>query len=80
LPNQNRVLVVDDDPSMLESLARLLRQFGYESVLFPSAKAFANYGDFAGVACVLIDIQLSGVSGIELRNRLKAANIPVSST
>jgi FixJ family two-component response regulator len=37
--NQNLVLVVDDDPGMLRSVARLLRQFGYASLLFPSAEA-----------------------------------------
>jgi len=34
---------------MLKSVARLLRQLGYESVLFPSAEAFANHSDFDGV-------------------------------
>ncbi len=74
---QNLVFVVDDDASMLRSVARLLRQLGYESVLFPSAEAFANHSDFDRVACVLLDIDLGHVSGIELRHRLKAANISV---
>ena len=46
----NLVLVVDDDPSMLRSIARLLRQFGYASLLFPSAEAFANHSDFETAA------------------------------
>ena len=62
---------------MLKSVARLLRQLGYESVLFPSAEAFANHSDFDGVICVLLDINLGDGSGIELRHRLKAANISV---
>ena len=62
---------------MLKSVARLLRQLGYESVLFPSAEAFANQCDFDGVICVLLDINLGDVSGIEVRRRLKEANIPV---
>jgi FixJ family two-component response regulator len=62
---------------MLRSLARLLRQLGYASLLFPSAEAFAEHHDFDGVACVLLDINLGDVSGIELRHRLKAANISV---
>ncbi len=77
MPDRNIVLVVDDDPTMLRSVARLLRQLGYESVLFPSAEAFANHSDFDGVICVLLDINLGDVSGIELRLRLKAADSSV---
>jgi FixJ family two-component response regulator len=79
LPNRNLVHVVDDDPAMLRSVGRLLRQFGYGSLLFPSAEAFANHGDFDRAVCVLLDINLGDVSGIELRHRLKAAgnSVPV---
>ena len=75
----NLVLVVDDDASMLRSVARMLRQFGYASLLFPSAEAFENHSDFNGAVCVLLDIDLGDVSGIELRHRLKARgnSIPV---
>ena len=77
MPNRNLVLVVDDDASMLRSVARLLRQLGYACLLFPSAEAFANHDDFDEAVCVLLDINLGDVSGIELRHRLKAANIAV---
>ena len=79
MPNRNLVLVVDDDPAMLRSVARLLRQFGYAGLLFPSAEAFANHSDFEEVFCVLLDINLGDASGIELRLRLKAAgsSVPV---
>jgi FixJ family two-component response regulator len=77
LPEQNVVLVVDDDAMMLKSVARFLRQLDYASVLFPSAEASARHSDFDGVICVVLDIDLGDVSGIELRNRLKKANISV---
>jgi FixJ family two-component response regulator len=79
LPNPNAVFVVDDDPAMLRSVARLLRQFGYASVLFPSAEAFANHRDFDRAVCFLLDINLGDGSGIEIRHRLKAAgnSVPV---
>jgi FixJ family two-component response regulator len=57
---------------MLTSIARLLRQSGYASLLFPSAEAFANHSDFDAVLCVVFDINLGDGSGIELRHRLKA--------
>jgi len=76
-PDLNLVFVVDDDASMLRSAARLLRQLGYASLLFPSAEAFANHDDFNRAVCVLLDINLGDVSGIELRHRLKAVSISV---
>ncbi|MGB6397351.1 MAG: response regulator [Bradyrhizobium sp.] len=77
MPNRDLVFVVDDDPGMLRSVARMLRQFGYASLLFPSAEAFANQSDFDRAVCVLLDINLGDGSGIELRHRLNAAGISV---
>jgi FixJ family two-component response regulator len=62
---------------MLRSVARLLRQLGYASLLFASAEAFRNHRDFGNAVCALLDIQLNDGSGIELRQRLKAAGISV---
>ena len=77
MPERNLVLVVDDDAMMLKSIARLLRQLGYESMLFSSAEAFADHSDFDGVICIVLDIDLGGVSGIEVRHRLKEVNVSV---
>ena len=77
MPKRNVVLVVDDDSAMLRSIGRLLRQFGYASVLFSSAEAFAKHNDFENAICVLLDINLGDGSGIELRHRLKTANVAV---
>lgn len=75
LPNQKLVFVVDDDPGILRGLKRLLREHGYESVLFDSAAAFESCDDFEHGICVVLDIQLNGVSGIEVRHRLTDAGI-----
>jgi DNA-binding NtrC family response regulator len=75
--NRNLVFVVDDDAAMLRSVARLLQQSGYIPLLFSSAEAFANHDDFDRAACIILDIDLGDGSGIELRHRLKAANISV---
>jgi FixJ family two-component response regulator len=79
LPNRNIVFVVDDDLGFLKGLKRLLRQYGYDSVLFPSAEAFENHNDFEKAVCIILDINLNGASGIDLRHRLKAAghSLPV---
>ena len=77
-PNRNLVLVVDDDAAILSGVKRLLRQHGYDSVLFSSAEAFEHHGDFEKAVCIILDINLNnGSSGIELRHRLKAAGISV---
>ena len=81
LPNRNLVLVIDDDAAMLTGVKRLLRQHGYDSVLFSSAEAFKNHGDFEKAVCIILDINLNdGLSAIELRHRLKAAGISVRSS
>ncbi len=75
LPNRNLVFVVDDDPGTLKGVKRLLREHGYDSVLFPSAEALQNHDDFDAACCVILDINLNKESGIDLRHRLKAAGI-----
>ncbi len=77
MSNRNVVFVVDDDPGTLRGVKRLLRQYGYDSILFPSAEAFQNHDDFEAAVCVVLDINLNDESGIELRHRLKAAGISV---
>lgn len=77
MPNRKVVLVVDDDPGTLRGVKRLLREHGYESLLFLSAEAFQKHGDFEQALCVILDINLNDESGIELRHRLKAAGISV---
>ena len=77
MPNSKVVLVVDDDPGTLRGVKRLLRQHGYDSVLFGSAEAFQNHDDFDQALCVILDINLNDESGIDVRYRLKAAGISV---
>jgi len=75
LQNRNLVFVVDDDAGTLRGLKRLLRAHGYDSVLFPSAEAFRNHGQFEAACCVVLDVNLNKESGIDLRHRLRAAGI-----
>jgi FixJ family two-component response regulator len=77
LPDRQLVLVVDDDPGTLRGVKRLLREYGYDSVLFPSAEAFQDHDDFEAAICIILDINLADQSGIELRRRLRAAGISV---
>lgn len=60
---------------MLKGVKRLLREYGYDSLLFSSADAFQKYGDYEQAVCVILDIDLNDDSGIEVRHRLKAAGV-----
>ena len=61
------VAIVDDDSSMRRSLSRLLRLAGYEPCSFGSAEDFLADADRARFACALVDIQLGGMSGLDLQ-------------
>jgi len=77
LPRRKLVYVVDDDPAMLRGVKRLLREYGYDSVLFSTADAFQNHEDFGDGVCVILDVELNDTSGIDVRHRLAAAGIPL---
>ena len=76
---QTYVAVVDDDESLCRSLSRLLRAAGIQSITYPSAEAFLSDSKRPQFDCLVLDIQLSGMSGIELKQRLTASGstIPV---
>jgi len=67
------VAVVDDDASLCRSLSRLLRAWGLQPVSYLSAEAFLADTRRPQFDCLLLDIQLGGLSGIELNQQLAAA-------
>jgi DNA-binding response OmpR family regulator len=71
--------VVDDDPSVLESLEELLASGGYKSLLFDSAEAFLGSNGFQQVDCLISDIGMPAMSGWELLQiaRTECPNLPV---
>jgi len=79
LPSNACVAVVDDDESLCRSLARLLRASGIESVAYRSADDFLGDASRPRFDCVVLDIQLDGMSGIELARWLAdcGSTIPV---
>lgn len=69
------VYVVDDDPSIRKALRRLLRSAGYEAKTFASAHEFLNhpYPDIPG--CIVLDIKMPTLSGLELQDLLSEKDI-----
>lgn len=75
MPDPNpRVLIVDDDREFRESVVRLLRSVGLESIQFPSVSDFLKAGPWDGPTCLVLDVRLPGRSGLELQRELAAAN------
>ena len=63
--------VIDDDAAMRDSLAFLLDVNGYKALLYESANVFLEQASLEAVTCVVSDIRMPGVNGIELVRRLK---------
>ena len=73
MPRRSYIAVVDDDESLCRSLARLLHQAGYQPVTFVSAEDFLADPLRPHFECVIVDVQLGGMSGIELHKQLNLA-------
>jgi FixJ family two-component response regulator len=73
------VAVIDDDDSFSRAIGRLLRAAGFEVAVYSSAEAFLLPTPLPEPACVVLDIELGGMSGIELRRHLcsRGATTPV---
>ena len=67
------VAIVDDDESLCRSLCRLLCAAGLKPVAYVSAEAFLGDGHRPPFDCLLLDVQLGGISGIELQRQLVAS-------
>ena len=68
------VAVIDDEESVCRSFARLLRIAGYQPVTYASGEAFLQDSKRPCFDCLLLDIQMGGISGLELYQRLSSVN------
>lgn len=69
-PIKPTVFVVDDDPSMREALSNLLRSTGLEVRTFDSAQAFLEHPRREGPGCLVLDMRMPGMTGMELQQQL----------
>jgi FixJ family two-component response regulator len=74
-PDTVRVAVIDDDDNLRRSFARLLVAAGMRAVTFQSAEAFLADRDHRQFDCLVLDVQLGGMSGLELQEELEAAGV-----
>ena len=73
---QTYVAVVDDDEKLCQSFGRLLRAAGLQPITYPSAEAFLADTKQPRFDCLVLDVQLEGMSGIELAQWLTAEGAP----
>ena len=73
------VCLVDDDSLIRDSTVRLMRSFGFRVEAFASAEEFGNSGYLEETACLILDVRMPGVDGLELQQRLSEAGerIPI---
>jgi FixJ family two-component response regulator len=77
LPNSPMISIIDDDVSVLEATDRLVRSFGYRAATFSSAHEFLESDRMNDTCCVISDVQMPGLNGMELQNELIARGNPV---
>jgi two-component system, LuxR family, response regulator FixJ len=71
------IAVVDDDEAVRRALCRLLKTAGHRVELFDSAEDWLSAGDLERFACLIVDVRLPGLSGLELQRQLRASQFQI---
>jgi FixJ family two-component response regulator len=72
VPHTPIIAIVDDDESFRQATISFIRSLGYSAAAFPSADAFLNSNAVENTDCLITDVQMPGMSGIELQSHLIA--------
>jgi FixJ family two-component response regulator len=64
------VFVVDDEPAVLKAVARLMRSLGIKALTFPSAQKFLDHYSLDAHGCIILDIAMPGLNGLDLQRTL----------
>jgi two-component system response regulator FixJ len=75
--DQATVLVVDDDPDARQSLEFLIRSVGLNIRSYASATDFLNSPDIGAAGCLVLDLRMPGMSGLELQDKLNEMNVGI---
>lgn len=69
--------IVDDDRSVRTAVGRLVRSQGFAAEVFPSGEDLLQCDHLAGFSCLIVDVVMPGLSGLELQDRLAADGCPL---
>jgi len=72
--NAPLISIVDDDDSIRLSLDSLIRSLGFRAQGYSSAEAFLSAGQLQDTACVILDVRMAGMSGVDLQQNLAASH------
>jgi FixJ family two-component response regulator len=73
------IAIVDDDHALRNSLDDLIRSIGFRTLVFPSAEVFLSSNQAREAACLILDVRMPGMSGLDLQQQIVAAKwqIPI---
>ena len=79
VPGSTIISIVDDDESVRDAIKSLLKSIGFRVAVFASAEGFLHSGQLQATACLILDVRMPGMSGLELQRQLAAAQwrIPI---
>ena len=77
MPNKPVIVIVDDDESVREATMSLMRALGFTSEAYQSAEDFLKFGNVQRTSCLIADVRMPGMSGLELYRRLVASGKPI---
>jgi FixJ family two-component response regulator len=72
LKDEPLIAIVDDDESVRTAVGGMVESFGYSPLTFESADAFLRSDKLSDASCLILDVQMPGMSGLELHGRLMA--------
>lgn len=70
MPQKSLIAIVDDDIAIREALDDLTKSLGYDSLLFASAEEFLEFKPRSSIDCMVVDVKMGGITGLELQSRL----------
>ncbi len=77
MPENPLIAVVDDDAAIREAVQSLLRSVGLRAEVFASAQDFLQSGHLQDTACLIVDVRMPRMSGLELQQQLTAAQCSI---
>src|SRR4029434_729707 len=75
MPRVQLISIVDDDDALRNSLDDLIRSIGFRTQGFPSAEAFLSSNQACDTACLILDVRMPGMNGLELQRKMAEAHL-----